>query len=165
MVLQAFSPCLVLVSIDMLLANAILATGHIKTFARVKVLAIVVTTLLEVFLVPLFQTRSGNGGLGVMFAIAGGELWVIAATLYILPTGTLQRESFGHVLRAAAAGVITIVAMRQLVQMSAFVTIPLTMLAFTVVARVLGLVTSEDASQIATLLGRRTTGPVPAAIT
>src|SRR5512138_818699 len=104
--LQLFAPALLLFFVDILLGHACVAAGRARAFAVAKAASVVVSTALDVVLVPLLQARAGNGVLGVVLAFAGSELIMIAAAIALLPRGALRRGAAGDALRAvvAAAG-------------------------------------------------------------
>jgi O-antigen/teichoic acid export membrane protein len=163
-VLRAFSPMLVLASIDMLLANTIMASKGIELFARAKIVAVVLTAFLELFLIPSCQARFGNGGIGVMLSAVGGEITMIGAAMHIMPRGTLDRRSLVNVAQALIAGVTTLVIIRPFASVSPFATIPFTVTAYTVLSIALGLITRSDAEHFVTLVIRRKTVAVPPAV-
>ncbi len=90
-ILRAFAPVLLLMYVDMLMGMAIVAAGKSVKLAIVKVGVVALTTGLVFVLVPLCQARFANGGLGVMYALAIGELMMLVAA------GILIREAVdGH---------------------------------------------------------------------
>lgn len=101
--LELFAPALLLFFIDILLGPACVAAGRTRAFAVAKALSVVVSTALDVVLVPLLQARTGNGVLGVVLAFAGSELVMIVAATTLLPRGTLRGGALGDVARAVAA--------------------------------------------------------------
>jgi O-antigen/teichoic acid export membrane protein len=104
--LELFAPALLLFFIDILFGHACVASGRAKAFAVAKGVSVVVSTALDVVLVPFFQARTGNGVLGVVAAFAGSELVMITAALVLLPRRALHRGLLADVARAvvAAAG-------------------------------------------------------------
>ena len=119
-ILRAFAPAMVLVFIDMMFGTAILAAGRAVHLAGAKILSVVVTTSLEVFLIPLCQSRLGNGGIGVMLSFAGGELVMIAAAIYLMPRGTLDRSAALDFARALIAGAGTLLTMQGIGRVTGF---------------------------------------------
>src|SRR6185503_11192875 len=75
-ILQVFAPGLLLLFIDILLGNIIYASGGAARFAIAKIASVVVGTALDLLLIPLFQRRYGNGGIGVVVAFALSEFVV-----------------------------------------------------------------------------------------
>jgi hypothetical protein len=102
------------------------------------------------FLVPFFQARYGNGGIGVVLSFAVGELVSIATAIRLLPRGVLTRGIAADVLRAAVAGVGTLAIGVALPQLSPVIGIPACIALFSFLAVGVGLVTRAD---IATLVG------------
>jgi O-antigen/teichoic acid export membrane protein len=154
-ILRAFTPGMVLVFIDMMLATAILAGGSALSLAGAKVLTVAVVTTLELFLVPFFQARYGNGGIGVVSSFAVGEMVMIAAAIRLLPRGALSRSLATDVVRAFAAGAGTLVLGSSLKGVSPIVGIPGCVVLFTILAAAVGLITRADVAAIAGVVARR----------
>ncbi len=104
MVLKAFAPGLFLLFVDVLLGSVIVAAGRATALAAAKVLNVVVSTGLELVLIPFFQARAGNGGIGVVVAFAASELMMFAAALLIVPRGALSRGLLADLGRALLLG-------------------------------------------------------------
>lgn len=146
-ILRAFAPVLLLMFIDMFLTTAILAAGKGGRLALAKVASVIVTTGLVFILVPLCQTRLGNGGLGVMYAMTIGEL------LMLIAAGALIREAIdgrtlGNVCRTLIAGAATVLLIQVLPPISPFLTIPLCLLAFAGLSLLVGAVTRADVEML-----------------
>jgi O-antigen/teichoic acid export membrane protein len=141
--LRAFVPVLLLMYVDVFLANAIVAAGKAGRLARAKVAAAVLTTGLVFVLVPFCQAHFANGGLGVMYAMAIGEMVMLIAA------GTLIRDAvdgrtFGDVCRCLLAGAATVMVIRLLPAMTPFLAIPLCILAFGALSWLVGAVKRSD---------------------
>jgi O-antigen/teichoic acid export membrane protein len=156
-ILEVFSPGLFLLFIDILLGNIIYASGGGTGFAIAKVLSVAVGTALDFAFVPVFQTRTGNGGIGVIVAFAASELVVFAGSLIVLRRGTLQWSALLEVGRALASAAATLLLFRALPPLPAWVGIPLCVLAFAAASLALGLVRREDLTTLRALARR--TGP------
>ena len=102
-VLQVFAPVLPLFFIDILLGFAIIAAGKTKELAAVKLLSVAVSTGLAILLIPVCQARLGNGGIGSVLAFGSSEVLMLAAFLWLLPRGAVDRSALLDFLRAAAA--------------------------------------------------------------
>jgi hypothetical protein len=63
-VLEVFAPGLFLLFVDILLGNIVYACGRGTWFAVAKVARVVAGTGFAILLVPLFQQRYENGGIG-----------------------------------------------------------------------------------------------------
>ncbi|MGC3996234.1 MAG: oligosaccharide flippase family protein [Anaeromyxobacter sp.] len=143
-ILQVFAPGLFLLFVDMLMSTVVYAAGGAKGFAVAKILSVAVSTGLDLLLVPFFQARYGNGGIGVVVAFALSEIVVFAGALRVIRRGTFGRGALLDAGRALAAAGLT-VALFELVPTGPwFVGIPLCMLVFTLLAFALGLVKRHD---------------------
>lgn len=147
--LRAFTPAMVLVFIDMMLCTAILAAGHAVRLAGAKMASIVVIAALELVLIPWCQARYGNGAIAVMLSFAIGELVMVGATVWLLPRGTIHAGIVMDLFRALGAAAGTLGAMRPVMHLSAFLTIPLSIVVFTGLALALGLIQAADLAALA----------------
>jgi hypothetical protein len=146
---------MVLVFLDMMLATAVLAGGSALSLAGAKTFTVVVVTILELFLIPLFQARYGNGGIGIVVSFGFGEIVMIAAALRLLPRGTLTRSIVIDLLRAVAAGAATLLIGRWLKNLPPVIAIPACVALFSVLAAAVGLLTRADIAALAGLVTRR----------
>jgi len=152
--LKAFAPALVLIYIGMVLGYSILAAGRATALAKVKIAAVVVTTGLELVLISWFQTRYGNGGMGIVLAMAGGELVMVGAALVML-RHALSGRILLDLLRTLAAGGATILALRALPAIPAPLGIPLCVATFAVLLVMTGMITRGDIEPLLSRIGRR----------
>lgn len=128
--LRAFAPVLLLMYVDVFLSMVIVAAGKATgRLAIAKVGSVVLTTGLVFVLVPLCQTRFANGGLGVMYALAIGELVMLAASC-ILIHEVVDTLKLGDMCRTLLAGVVTVLLIRALPALNPFLAIPLCVVAF-----------------------------------
>jgi len=154
-ILRVFSPALFLIFIDILLGNIIYASGGGTGFAVAKIVSVVVGTALDLALIPLFQQRLGNGGVGVVVAFALSELVVFAGAVMVMRRGTLEPGTALDALRALAAGGLTVLLFRLAPPVPAWLGIPLCVAVFAAASMALGLVSRRELAVLATL------APVP----
>ena len=107
-VLKVFAPGLFLLFLDMLLATAVVAHGRTKSMAVAKWLSLITTTAMSIALVPVFERRFGNGGMALAVAFAVSEVIMLAAALWLLPRGTVNRATLMDCGRALLAGAGTL---------------------------------------------------------
>jgi O-antigen/teichoic acid export membrane protein len=88
-VMAAFIP---LVYLSMPLGTAIMAAGRQGAWSLVQCLAVVISIVLDPLLVPIFQSRYGNGGLGLGVAAVISEVVMVGFSLALLPKGILDRQ-------------------------------------------------------------------------
>ena len=102
-ILQVFAPGFLLLFIDILLGHVIYASGRGTGFAIAKILSVMVGTALNFLLIPVFQARYGNGGIGVVVAFALSELVVFAGAVIVARRTALDRAMAVDVVRALGA--------------------------------------------------------------
>jgi O-antigen/teichoic acid export membrane protein len=154
-ILQVFSPGLFLLFIDILLGNIIYASGGGTGFAVAKVVSVVVGTVLDFVLIPVFQQRLGNGGVGVVVAFALSELVVFAGALMVMRRGTLEPGIALDAARALGAGGLTVLLFRLMPPVPAWAGMPLCVAAFATASMALGLVGTRDLSVLGNVAWRR----------
>jgi O-antigen/teichoic acid export membrane protein len=142
-ILRAFAPALLLLYVDMLMGYAILAVGKAWGLAGAKAAAVFVTTGLELVLVPFFQTRYGNGGIGTVVSLAAGELLMVAAATLLIRQA-IDARMVGDLCRGLVVGGATLLLMRSLPPLTPFVAIPICVLAFFGLSLAFGLVKRSD---------------------
>lgn len=162
-VLRAFAPGLFLLFIDVLLGSVIVAAGRAGALAAAKVVNVVAATALELVLVPWFQVRHGNGGIGVVVAFAASELIMFVAAVLILPRAALSARLFadlGRALLLAAGTLLVAVAIPPRAPALAAAAAAVT---FAVLATSLRLVRRADVASLRDVLRRRAAAPRRAA--
>ncbi len=152
-ILRAFAPGMFLVFIDMMFGMAIVALGQASKIAVAKGVTVVVMSALEIALIPYFQSRYGNGGLGVMAAFFVGELFMVGADVYLLRK-ILTVAIAIDVGRAILAAAATFVAMRTIGLTSAIVGIPACILLFTASSFAVGLIRRDDVQRVIAIFRR-----------
>ena len=104
--LQIFAFGLPLIYIDMVLGTAILACDKQRQWALTAFFAAIVNVGLNLFLIPYFQLRTGNGGIGASIATILTEFFVMLNALYLLPTGMLKSHTNQVGWKSLGAGII-----------------------------------------------------------
>jgi O-antigen/teichoic acid export membrane protein len=99
-ILRAYAPVLPLVFAGTILGGAGLAAGRTRTLATAKIGAVASVAALELALVPLFERRFANGGLGVVLALGMGELVMVTVAATLAPRGTFDRRMAADLGRA-----------------------------------------------------------------
>jgi O-antigen/teichoic acid export membrane protein len=160
-ILRAFALFLMLIYVDMLFGNAIVAERKAGKLARAKVVAVILTTAIELALIPYFQARIGNGGVGIVLALACGEFVMIGASLWLMRQ-YLSKAMLADVARGLIVGIATIAGMELLPPLTPFIAIPLCIVMFALLAVLLGSVTRDDVQLLTSSFGqRRGTDPPP----
>jgi O-antigen/teichoic acid export membrane protein len=160
-ILQVFGLGLFLIFVDILIGTALTAVGRATAFAVAKVGSLVLAVGLELVLIPYFQARSGNGGIGVTVASVLSEGVIFAGGLFLMPKGTLGGDIFVDGARAFASGLATFLLFHWLPHFTPWVGIPLCILVFTAFSVAFGLVRRGDVDVFRALLRREP--PLPPA--
>jgi O-antigen/teichoic acid export membrane protein len=153
-ILEFFSPGLLLLFIDMLLGNVVFACGVARWFVVAKILSVVASATADLVLIPYFQARTGNGGIGAVIAFGASEVIVFVGALAVLPRGTIRLAHLVDLGRAVAAGLLSIAAVRSCGELPAPLGIPLCVVAFTASAATVGLLTPRDLELVRSLWRR-----------
>jgi O-antigen/teichoic acid export membrane protein len=154
-ILKVFGPGLFLMFIDVLFGYALTALGRAGSFSAVKVGSVVLSTVLDVVLIPYFQRTSGNGGIGAVLAFVLSEAFVFCGCLYLMPRGSLGSAVVTDGVRAVAAAVLTAASFRLLANVSPWLGIPFCVISFTVLSLALGLVKRADVDTLRALVRDR----------
>jgi O-antigen/teichoic acid export membrane protein len=102
--LLILSALIFLVYFSMPLGSALVAAGRQKQWAVAQALCVVVSFGLDPLLIPMFQRRQGNGGLGVCIGAVLSKVCMVTAALFMAPRGVVGRAVAVTVGKAAAAG-------------------------------------------------------------
>jgi O-antigen/teichoic acid export membrane protein len=103
-VLRALAPGLVLVYVDFVLVTALIAMDRQRQWSFVALAAIPVSVALNAFLIPFFQQRAGNGGIGSAIATNMTELCILVAALMLLPRDFFGRTANWQPAKTVLAG-------------------------------------------------------------
>lgn len=103
--LRVLSLFLLLVYFTMPIGVCLIAAQRQRIWAFVQSLCLIVSTCLDPLLVPWFQRRTGNGGLGICTAAVVSELIVLACGVALAPRGIFDRKLMRSLLLASVAGV------------------------------------------------------------
>lgn len=128
--LKILAVYILLLYVTMPLTAALLAAGRQRVWTAAQFGCVILSAVVDPWLIPWFQAQTGNGGLGVCIASAGAETMMVAAGLYLLPRDVLDRSiwrSYGSI--AAAALVMTAVALA-LSGQSPYVAAPAALIAY-----------------------------------
>jgi O-antigen/teichoic acid export membrane protein len=143
-ILQVFSPAMFLLFVDIILGRALVALNGAKALAVLKVASVVVSTALDLVLIPWFQAHDRNGGIGVIVAFALSELVMFAGMIAIMPRGTLRLDSVVEAAKTLTAAGVTVLMLRSIPGLPPAAGIPLTITIFFAVAFAFRLVHRSD---------------------
>jgi O-antigen/teichoic acid export membrane protein len=95
-----------LLYLTMPMTAALMAAGKQRIWTVAQFACVVLSAVIDPLLIPWFQNRTGNGGLGVCISAAAAEMLMVAAGLYLLPRDILQRSMWRGYASIAAAGAV-----------------------------------------------------------
>src|SRR5262249_54555163 len=149
---KVYAPGFFLLFIDVLLGYLLLALERATALSVAKVSSLVVSTALDVVLIPIFQQRTGNGGIGVVAAFVASEVVVFGGALFLLPRGSLGLAVAIDMARALGSAALTLLLFRWIPPLPLFVGIPACIIVFLLCSVALGLVRRGDAQLFRALL-------------
>jgi O-antigen/teichoic acid export membrane protein len=144
MILKVYAPGFFLLFIDVLLGNALFAIGRAKAFSVAKVASLVVSTALELVLIPIFQQRTGNGGIGVVAAFAASEIVVFGGAIFLMRRGTLGLDVAVDMARALGSAGLILLLFWWIPPLPLLVGVPVCVIAFLLCSVAVGLVQRAD---------------------
>jgi len=89
--LVVLSGMVLLIYFSMPLGSALLAAGRQAAWAWAQLGCVVLRLILNPLLIPWFQKRYGNGGLGVCVSSVICEVGLVTVALYMIPHGVIDR--------------------------------------------------------------------------
>jgi len=166
MILKVYAPGFFLLFIDVLLGHALLALGRSTALSVAKVASLVVSTALEVVLIPIFQQRTGNGGIGVVAAFVASEVVVFGGAIFLLPRGCLGFGVGIDVARALGSAALTLLLFRWMPRLPFLLALFICVVGFLFFSLALGLIRRTDAQLFRALLrtGQSAAPPYSAAM-
>jgi O-antigen/teichoic acid export membrane protein len=128
--LRVLSLFLFLVYFTMPIGVCLIASQRQRIWAVVQSLCLVVSAGLDPLLVPWFQRKTGNGGLGICVAAVVSELVVLGFGIALAPRGIFDRKLARSLLLASLAGVAMGAVAVALKRFGSFVSAPIAMVAY-----------------------------------
>jgi O-antigen/teichoic acid export membrane protein len=151
-ILKVFAPGFLLLFVNVLLGNSLLAAGRAKIFALVKMANVVTCVALELVLIPFFQHSAGNGGIGVVAAVALSELVVFAGAILLLRRDGAGLDIAADVARALGAAALTVGLFALLPRLPFVIGVPLCLIVYLLCTAALGLVRRSDIEKVRAIL-------------
>jgi PST family polysaccharide transporter len=154
--LRALSLFILLVYFSMPLGACLLAAGRQRAWTVVQLLCVVFSVVLDPLLVPFFQERMGNGGIGICVATAVSELFMVAGGIWLTPRGLFNRALLKSLtLMLIAAGAMFGVGWL-LRSLTPFVAAPIAVVAYAGVLWAIGGVDKQQVQMVKDVIARKT---------
>jgi O-antigen/teichoic acid export membrane protein len=128
--LIVLSAMVLLVYFSMPLSAALLAAGRHVAWASAQIACVVLRVLLDLLLIPWFQLHYGNGGLGVCVSTVLCEVVLVAAALYMIPHGVINRALAKVLGKGVLAGVAMAAAALSLRSVNPWLAAPIALVAY-----------------------------------
>ena len=154
-ILKLFALLLPLLFVNTFVGSALIAAHKQRPLAVAKVASVAVGVALDLILIPVCQTRLGNGGLGVVLALVGNELSMLATGLWLLPRGLIDWRTLGDVVRGLVAAGGTGLVGAALAAASPLLRVPADLLTFGLLSLLTGLVSKADLAMLRDALRSR----------
>jgi Na+-driven multidrug efflux pump len=146
---------LFLVYFSMPLGVCLMASGRQRAWTLVQLGCVVVSVVLDPVLVPWFQRRHGNGGLGLSVAGVVSEVMVVAFGLAMLPSGIRSKGTLRTIGLALVSGAAMAGAARLMAPLNSFVAAPLAVVVYVVAAKLTGALEAEHVATLRALFARK----------
>jgi len=153
--LRVLSLFVFLVYFSMPLGTCILAAGKQRAWSVVQSLCVVTSVLLDPLLVPWFQKRNGNGGMGLCVATVISEAVVVVCGCVLAPRGIFGRKFFRSVLPSLLSGGAMATVAWIATRLGSFVAAPLALAAYAAALWLTGGVDKRQLETIRASLGRK----------
>ena len=152
-ILSIFGLGLFLVFVDTALGTALIALGRTAYFSMLKLATVVLATALELFLIPYFQRRSGNGGLGVVTSFVACEPLLFAGMLILIPRGA-GRSFLLNGARAIGSAVLTGALLHLVPTLTPWLAIPACIAVYVAATLGVGLLRADDVRGLVQLVAQ-----------
>jgi Na+-driven multidrug efflux pump len=138
------------------LFTAVLASGRKRATNFVQALCVLVSLVLDPVLVPWFQNRSGNGGIGLCLAAGISEALVVICGIALTPRGVFDRRLVRSLmLSLMSGGVMALVAHLLRPYVSPFASAPAAAAAYAGTLWVSGALDEDQMAHLKAVLGKR----------
>lgn len=132
--LRVMSLFVFLVYFSMPLGIATLASDRQRAWTLVQCICLAVSVAGNPFLVPYFQQKMGNGAVGTCLTLVLSELLVVGCGIGLAPRGLFDRGLVKSLVVATAAGAVMFGVALATKPISLFVSVPLSLLSYGLVA-------------------------------
>jgi O-antigen/teichoic acid export membrane protein len=153
--LRVLSVFVLLVYFTMTMGVCLLASGRQRAWATIQLVCVAVSATFDPLLVPWFQARFGNGGLGVCATSVGSEVLMLVAGISLMPKGTFDRALVRQLLLALFAGVVMVAVARSMSTLTPFVAGPVSLVAYVVCLVATGGLDQEQLRAFRSILGKK----------
>ena len=159
--LRVMALLVALVYFSMPLGTCILAAGKQRAWSIVQCLCVVTSVVLDPLLIPIFQRRIGNGGLGLCVASVISEALMIAFGIALTPRGVFDRKFGRLTVIVLASGVAMIVVAYLARPFGPYVAAPLSLASYVAALLLAGGIDRAQLAAFRAALRSRSAAPSP----
>ncbi len=139
----------------MTLGTCLLAAGKQRAWAIVQCLCVLVSAGLDPILVPWFQARTANGGLGTCVTSVVSEIFMLIAGIWLTPRGVFDRTLLRQLFLAMLAGGAMALVGRLLHSVTPFAVAPAAVTVYGIALVLIGGIDKEHLQMFRRILDRR----------
>jgi O-antigen/teichoic acid export membrane protein len=158
-ILKVYAPGFLLLFVNALFGTAIFALGRARAFSVVKMASVAVSTVLELVLIPIFQQRMGNGGIGVVAAFVASEFVVLTGAVLLLRRRGAGVNITVDTAKALGSAGLTLLFFWWVPALPFFIGVPVCVAVFLLCSVGLGLVRRSDVQLLQALLRKEPSAP------
>ncbi|MEJ2229349.1 MAG: flippase, partial [Alphaproteobacteria bacterium] len=151
-ILKVYAPGFFLLFVSVLFGVALFSLDREKAFTILKVTSVAICTVLELVLIPIFQERTGNGGIGVVVAFVISEIVLVAGAMYMLRQKCLGSDILIDMARALGAASVTLAFFWWLPPLPFLIGVPVCIIVYLLCSIGLGLIQRSDVQVFKALL-------------
>ena len=159
MILKVYAPGFLLLFINVALGYTLFALERAKAFSVVRVASLAVSTALNLVLIPIFQQRMGNGGIGAVAAFVASEFVVFGGAIFLLRRESLGLDIAVNMARAVGSAALTLLLFWWMPPLPFLVGVPVCVIAFSLCSVGLGLFSRADVQLFRALIGKERSAP------
>ena len=159
--LRIMAVFILLLYMTMPVSASLLAAGRQRVWTAAQFACVALSAVVDPWLIPWFQARNGNGGLGVCIASVAGEAMMLAAGLYLLPRDVLERSLWRSYGSIASAGALMAVVALALSRFSPYAAAPAALTAYAAGMWITGGLDKSQLELLQSLVRRKPAAPAP----
>lgn len=153
--LRVMAIFLALTYFSMPLGSCLLAAGRQRAWAVVQFASVGVSLIVDPLVIPWFQTRVGNGGLGVAWATVACEVFIVGAGVVLAPRGIFDTALLRGLLKPLLGAFAMAAAAILLSDVTPFIAAPIAVTAYALTLWLTGGVDRAHLAAVIAVLKRK----------
>jgi O-antigen/teichoic acid export membrane protein len=157
--LRILAVFVLLLYLTMPLSAALLAAGRQRAWAAAQFGCVALSAALDPLLIPWFQARVGNGGLGVCISTVAGEMLMVVVGVCLLPRDIFDRSHWRSYISVVCAGAVMAGVALALSRLTPYAAAPLALVAYLACLWFTGGLDKTQIALLASLVRRKPPAP------